>query len=61
MRDLTLNYEDTIEMNDEEIFKMLDDKFKNLKLYNMSLGWRDSKEYILKCKGGRGDIIVGWE
>jgi len=26
----------------------------------MSLDWRESAEYILKCKGAEGDVLVYW-
>ena len=33
----------------------------HLKLFSMSIDWRRSAEYILKCKGADGDVIVMWD
>lgn len=61
MLDLIWNYEDTLKLSNDEVFERLSQTFPNYNLYDMSLGWRESSEYILKAKGACGDVIVGWE
>jgi len=34
--------------------------FPKFNLYNFSLGWLESKNFILKFRGVDGDLIVGW-
>ncbi|WP_207649647.1 hypothetical protein, partial [Desulfosporosinus metallidurans] len=42
------------------ILKLLVTLYPYHGLYRMSVDWRKDKGYILKAKGTRGDVIVGW-
>ena len=60
MYDLKLDYEELLLMTDDNILKALQILYPKRKLYAISLGWRESKDYILKAKGTGGDIVIGW-
>lgn len=60
MYDLKLDHEELLLMSDDNILKTLQTMYPKRKLYTISLGWRESKDYILKAKGNGGDVIVGW-
>lgn len=57
---MTLNYEETQKLTNEQVLKLLKDKYPVYELYNISLGWRENRKYILKAKGVYGDVIVNW-
>lgn len=61
MYDLKLDYEELLLMTDDNILKALQIMYPKRKLYSISLGWRESKNYILKAKGVNGDVVVGWQ
>ena len=48
-------------LGESEFFEYFSQKFKDFKLYTMSVSWIHSNEYILKFKGICGDLIVSWE
>lgn len=54
-----LNYETLCKLTNEEIMSLFETLTK-FNLYSMSTGWRSNREYILKMKGSKGDIIVSW-
>lgn len=54
-----LNYETLCKLTNEEIMSLFETLTK-FGLYSMSTGWRSNREYILKMKGSKGDIIVSW-
>lgn len=58
--DIVLVHERLSTMSDEDVFKILVTLFPDYGLYRMSVDWRKDKRYILKAKGTRGDVIVGW-
>lgn len=60
MYDLILDYEELLLMTDDNILKALQTLYPKRKLYSISLGWRQSKDYILKAKGTGGDVVIGW-
>lgn len=60
MADRLLNHENLKKLSNEKVFEVLCKLYPNHELFNISLGWRESKEYILKAKGGQGDVIIGW-
>lgn len=56
---LKLNYETLCKLTNEEIMSLFETLTK-FNLYSMSTDWRNDREYILKMKGGLGDIIISW-
>ena len=60
MYDLKLDYEELLLTTNDNILKALQILYPKRKLYAISLGWRESKDYILKAKGTGGDIVIGW-
>ena len=48
-----------LKLTNDEIIELLNSITK-FDLYSMSLDWRESAEYILKCKGAEGDVLVYW-
>ena len=48
-----------LKLTNDEIIELLNSITK-FDLYSMSLDWRESEEYILKCKGAEGDVLVYW-
>jgi len=58
--DLILVHEKLSTMPDEEVFGLLEALFPEHGLYRVSFDWRQDKGYILKAKGTKGDVIVGW-
>lgn len=57
--EFTFNRNTFLKLTNEEIIELLN-SITQLDLYSMSLDWRESDEYILKCKGVHGDVIVNW-
>jgi len=57
--DLYLDRNLLLEKSNEEIFDVLNE-YSGYDLCSMSIAWRDSEQYILKCKGSYGDIVVHW-
>jgi len=55
----TLNRNTFLKLTNDEIIELLNSITK-YDLYSMSLDWRESSEYILKCKGANGDVLVYW-
>jgi len=55
----TLNRNTFLKLTNDEIIELLNNITK-FNLYSMSLDWRNSAEYILKCKGAEGDVLVYW-
>jgi len=54
-----LNRNTLLKLSNDEIIELLNSITK-FDLYSMSLDWRESAEYILKCKGAEGDVLVYW-
>ena len=48
-------------LDNKAMFDTLDSIYPERELYSMSLDWRKDKQYILKARGVKGDVIVGWE
>jgi len=48
-------------LDNKAMFDTLDSIYPERQLYSMSLDWRKDKQYILKARGVKGDVIVGWE
>jgi hypothetical protein len=59
--DLVLVHGNLSAMSDNEVFGLLRSIFPDHGLYRISEEWRKDKRYILKAKGTRGDVIVGWQ
>jgi len=57
--EFTLNRNTLLKLSNDEIMELLNSITK-FDLYSMSLDWRKSEEYILKCKGAEGDVLVYW-
>jgi hypothetical protein len=38
----------------------LNRQFPNYNLYSLSQDWFENRRFILKARGGNGDIIIGW-
>ena len=57
--EITLNRNTFLKLSNDEIIELLNSITK-FDLYTMSLDWRESAEYILKCKGANGDVLVYW-
>ena len=57
--DFILNRNSLLKLTNKEILELLDSITK-FDLYDMSLDWRESAEYILKCRGADGDVLVYW-
>jgi len=57
--EFTLNRYTFLKLTNNEIMELLNSITK-FDLYTMSLDWRKSAEYILKCKGAEGDVLVYW-
>jgi len=57
--DFILNRNTLLKLTNKEILELLDSITK-FDLYDMSLDWRESAEYILKCRGADGDVLVYW-
>ena len=57
--EFTLNRNTLLKLTNDEIMELLNSITK-FDLYSMSLDWRKSTEYILKCKGANGDVLVYW-
>jgi len=58
--DVIANRSEFLALSDPEVHETLSIMFPERRLYSHSIDWRKSEEYILKAKGGDGDIIVGW-
>ena len=58
--DIVLVHENLTAMSNDVVFKLLKTQFPEHGLYRMSVDWRKDKRYILKAKGTKGDVIVGW-
>jgi len=54
-----LNRNTLLKLTNDEILELLNSITK-FDLYSMSTNWRNSDEYILKCKGANGDVLVYW-
>ena len=57
--EFTLNRNTFLKLTNDEIMELLNSITK-FDLCSMSLDWRESEEYILKCKGAEGDVLVYW-
>lgn len=44
-----------------KFFDLFNSIYKEFDLYSMSMDWIKNKEYVLKFKGSKGDIIIGWK
>jgi len=58
--DVIANRNEFLALSDPEVHETLSNMFPDHNLYCHSQDWRKSEEYILKAKGGRGDVLVGW-
>jgi hypothetical protein len=59
--DLVWKWKETIKLTNSEIMDRLNLLAPDFELYSLSLGWRESSNYILKARGVYGDIVVYWE
>jgi hypothetical protein len=48
-----------LKLTNEEIVELLE-SITHFNLFSLSLDWRESEEFILKAKGGNGDVLVFW-
>lgn len=58
--DIIANRSEFLKLSDDEVHETLSTMFPDQKLYSHSIDWRKDEQYILKAKGGRGDVLVGW-
>lgn len=58
--DIVLAHEDLSAMSDDDVYKLLVTLFPERGLYQISTDWRKDKRYVLKGRGTKGDVIVGW-
>lgn len=58
--DALLSHKELCLKDDKEIHCLLYMLFPNRSISSHSTDWRKDKKYILKAKGGKGDVIVGW-
>ena len=57
--EFTFNRNTLLKLSSSEILELLS-SITGFDLYSVSLDWRESAEYILKCKGANGDVLVYW-
>jgi len=57
--DYIFNRDTFLKLTNQEILDLLNSITK-FDLYSLSTGWRESAEFILKGKGAKGDVIIGW-
>lgn len=64
MLDEYWDYEETKqlwrEVGFDGLVALLDEQYKR-SFYSCSIHWIDNPQYILKLKGGKGDLVVGWK
>ena len=58
--EITMDYEKTKELGIQKLLEFLDALVPHIKIYSISLGWMESKEYIAKARGSYGDVIINW-
>lgn len=58
--DLVMVHKVVSQMTDDDVLGMLKGLFPERNLYRVSIDWRKDKKFILKARGTRGDVIVGW-
>jgi len=58
---MIMKHSDTKRLDNEEMFGVINSIYPDRELYSMSLDWRDNKQYVLKVKGIKGDVLVGWQ
>ena len=61
MFDMIMKHEDAKRLDNEAMFGVINSIYPDRELYSMSLDWRDNKQYVLKVKGVKGDVLVGWQ
>lgn len=59
--DVIANRSEFLKLSDPEVHETLSSMFPERNLYSHSIDWRKSEEFILKARGVREDVIVGWE
>jgi len=59
--DMLMAHSDAKVLDNETLFNTLDSIYPERELYSMSLDWRKDKQYVLKVKGVKGDVLVGWK
>ena len=57
--DFKLNYETMLKLTNNEIMDLFE-QLTNFNLFSMNISWRKSREYILKLKGQKGDVVITW-
>lgn len=61
--DIKLHYEQMVQIKEKYGMEGVVDFLNaicNLEIYSIGYGWLESKKYILKGRGSKGDIIVSW-
>lgn len=61
MFDMIMKHEDAKRLDNEAMFGVINSIYPDRELYSMSLDWCDNKQYVLKVKGVKGDVLVGWQ
>jgi len=59
--DMLMSHSHAKSLDNKAMFDTLDSIYPERELYSMSLDWRKDKQYILKAKGAKGDVLVGWK
>lgn len=62
--DVYMDYDETRAIVDSKgwdgFMEYLEEKYSDLDLYNVSMSWYESNEYICKAKGAEGDLVISW-
>ena len=58
--DITIDYEMAKTLGVEKLLTYLEDFYPELDLYSISTDWADDRQYIAKCRGSKGDLIISW-
>ena len=61
MFDMIMKHSDAKRLDNEEMFGVISSIYPDRELYSMSLDWRENKQYVLKVRGVKGDVLVGWQ
>jgi len=59
--DMIMKHSDAKRLDNEEMFGVISSIYPDRELYSMSLDWRENKQYVLKVRGVKGDVLVGWQ
>ena len=61
MFDMIMKHADAKRLDNEAMFGVINSIYPDRELYSMSLDWRKNKQYVLKVRGVKGDVLIGWQ